>query len=223
MASAINPWSSSKEWHQNLVDDYNDLVIVPKSILIDTADAIRIKRDGTSAIEAGSVITTGNGIMPEDFATEIGNLVMGSSLTDIQNIAITGTYTSTTRRLEWKGDIRKIAFIAYICNHSNYNNSTFHRGYIFIPSMLSQEFTYGQNTYIPLIKIMFSGANSGYAQIQTSEGNNFNAAVLKTKLTNSYGAADTTSYTATILENNAQTANTGYNGNGLWIRSGISV
>lgn len=237
-------FNSSKDWHNTsgyyddgqghqtstlLPNDYNDNVIVPKSILIDTADAIRLKRDGTTAIEVDLMSDgtayphSNNFIEPVDFATEIGNLVMGSSLTDIQNIATIETYSSTTRQLKWKGDIRKIAFIAYICNHSNSSNSTFHRGYIFVPSMLSQEFSYGQNTYIPLIKIMFSGASSGYAQIQTSGDNDFNAAVLKTSLTNSYGATDTISYTATIFENNAQTVGTGYNGNGLWIRSGISI
>lgn len=221
-------YNSSKEWHQTK-GDYNDNVIVPKSILIDTADAIRLKRDGNTSIETDTspsdnteFIRGSNGIIPANFATEIGNLVMGSSLTDIQNIATTERYSSKLRLLQWKGDIRKIAFIAYMCNKTS-NTSTFHEGYIFIPSMLSQDFTYGQNIYIPLIKIRFSGANSGYATIYTSEANNFNAAVLKTQLTTSYGAADTTSYTADIFESNGQTPTTGYNGNGLWIRSGISV
>ena len=237
-------FNSSKDWHNTagyyddgqghqtstlLPNDYNDNVIVPKSILIDTADAIRLKRDGTTAIEVdlmndGTAYPHSNNfIEPVDFATEIGNLVMGSSLTDIQNIATTGNYSSTTRRLEWKGDIRKIAFIAYICNNA-YSGSTFHDGYIFIPSMLSQDFTHGQNIYIPLIKIRFSGASGNtYATIYRSGANNFNAAVLKTQLITSYGAADTTSYTATIFESSGQNPTTGYNGNGLWIRSGISV
>jgi len=141
-------YNSSKEWHQTK-GDYNDNVIVPKSILIDTADAIRLKRDGNTSIETDTspsdnteFIRGSNGIIPANFATEIGNLVMGSSLTDIQNIATTERYSSKLRLLQWKGDIRKIAFIAYMCNKTS-NTSTFHEGYIFIPSMLSQDFTYG--------------------------------------------------------------------------------
>jgi len=76
-------YNSSKEWHQTK-GDYNDNVIVPKSILIDTADAIRLKRDGNTSIETDTrpsdnteFIHGSNGIIPENFATEIGNLTTG--------------------------------------------------------------------------------------------------------------------------------------------------
>lgn len=66
----------SKTYHQTILDDYNNSVIVPKSLLIDTADAIRLKKNGSKEILiddfSGDYIT--GGIEPIDFATEIGNL-----------------------------------------------------------------------------------------------------------------------------------------------------
>jgi len=68
------------------------MVIVPRSILVDIADVIRAKRDGTTTITVNDneEITSNNGIEPEDFATEINDL---------------GGYIPTTADLTFTGDI----------------------------------------------------------------------------------------------------------------------
>ena len=173
MAGEINSWSSSKEWHQNFVDDYNDLVIVPKSILIDIADAIRIKRDGTSAIEAGSVITTGNGIEPEDFATEITNIPNKMSRRQGQ-LSFPLTWNETTYR--WEGSFtvpsaltnsQQIATIVFYTNQTADAGtaSTSNPGRIAIYSRgAMQDAIVNNRTFncLPTSEIFISGSSSGH-------------------------------------------------------------
>lgn len=96
----LTTWASSAEYHQDK-GDYNDNVIVPRSILVDTADAIRIKKYGTATVKSDVDVfgdtfissTVGSpGIRPEYFATEIGNLEVG------------GGYTPTTADLTFTGN-----------------------------------------------------------------------------------------------------------------------
>jgi len=72
----LTTWASSAEYHQDK-GDYNDNVIVPRSILVDTADAIRTKKYGTATVKSDVDVfgdtfistTVGSpGILPEYFA-----------------------------------------------------------------------------------------------------------------------------------------------------------
>ena len=74
----LTTWASSAAYHQDK-GDYNDNVIVPRSILVDTADAIRIKKSGTAEVKSdvdvsGETFLTSSSMTPEDFATEISNI-----------------------------------------------------------------------------------------------------------------------------------------------------
>jgi len=90
-------YTSSADYHDTVLNDYNDNVIVPKSILINTADAIRGKRDGstqiavdTDPVSGENYISSGKGIAPIDFADEIedlGYIPTASDLTFTGNIS----------------------------------------------------------------------------------------------------------------------------------------
>jgi len=69
-------YTSSADYHDTVLNDYNDNVIVPKSILINTADAIRELQNGSTQITVDTDPVSGenyitSGITPENFASVI--------------------------------------------------------------------------------------------------------------------------------------------------------
>ena len=236
MAGEHNTWTSSKQWHQDNsysgMNDYNDNVIVPKSILIDTADAIRIKRDGTSAIETNNgEIISGNAITPEDFATEISALTTGGNSftsTDFR----TQTYkrlqeTSSVKqsKMKWYGDYRKVTYMT-LSGSKTSSNTMQYIIYIYIPYCLNYKYSYNNKTLVPLINISINGQagnqyiyqygpNTSY-NTNMSDGSN-QAAILWNDLEASKNGSDDTQYTATIYNRYGDTGDSSvwlpYNGN----------
>lgn len=227
MAGEHNTWTSSKQWHQDNsysgMNDYNDNVIVPKSILIDTADAIRVKRDGTSAIETNNgEIVSGNAITPEDFATEIGNLITGGNSftsTDFKTQTFTyqeATYSVKQTTMRWYGDYRKVAFMM-LDGSKNSSNSTQFVIYLYTPYCLTLKYTENNKVLIPLINIGINGT-SGNSYINhfgpnisydtNMSGGSNQATILWNDLEASKNGSDNTQYTATIYDHYGNTAST---------------
>lgn len=227
MAGEHNTWTSSKQWHQDNsysgMNDYNDNVIVPKSILIDTADAIRVKRDGTSAIETnGGEIISGNAITPEDFATEIGNLTTGGNSftsTDFQTQVLKyqeATYSVKQTTMRWYGDYRKVAYMT-LDGAKTTSNSTQHIIYIYVPICLTFKYTSNNKVLVPLININISGINGNAFMLHYGPNTSYNtdmsagsnqAAILLSDLEASKNGSDATQYTATIYDNSGNAAST---------------
>ena len=216
--NGLTTWASSAAYHQDK-GDYNDNVIVPRSILVDTADAIRIKKSGTAEVKSdvdvsGETFLTSSSITPEDFATEIANITSGNSFTstDFQTQTLTyqeAAYSVKQTTMNWYGDYRKVAFMMLDGSRSS-SSSTQHTIYIYVPYCLTLKYTYNNKVLIPLINISISGisGNSFINQFgpNTSPDTNMSSgsnrvAILWNDLEASKNGSDNTQYTATIYNN----------------------
>lgn len=187
-------YNDSKTYHQTILGDYDNNVIVPKSILIDTADAIRLKRDGSKAIEIDDASDEYHncGIQPVDFATEISNLQTGGM--DLSTLITKATrltqWSDTTipPRFKWKGDFRKCLY-SFVTFHNNGYNT-----YIIIvsPKQVYQAIADNQTNVSAL---QFSGWANGMSTPSVGIGT---WTVPLSYFTASFNGSDDTIYTATL-------------------------
>ena len=215
--SGLTTWASSAAYHQDK-GDYNDNVIVPRSILVDTADAIRIKKSGTAEVKSdvdafGETYLASSAMTPGNFATEIGNLTTGSSggiSFDALGAAMTNAGsmpTPSSGYFYWNGDIRKYLCIIQLGTGA-YSGGSFNRGYMYFLNDLyntSNYITRNSQQYVPVKQLASSTANGNtYFGVYTGY------MVSLSSLTNSYDKADNQTFTAQILDTSGRSVSQQY-------------
>ena len=158
-------YTSSADYHDTVLNDYNDNVIVPKSILIDTADAIRGKRDGSTQITVDTDPVSGenyitSGITPENFASVISASI-GLGWNTFKNLQLwTDTPGGSSYGImQGYGSYKNIVFLGVAYNKTATSSSVNyqHGVYFYTPNCWNYTRIFNDSVYLPLYHIDFNG------------------------------------------------------------------